>query len=106
MIPSPVAERMIATSSGELHEVARPQPEADDERDPERDDVAEPGQPQQAPAQPVEVDLEPGEQEQEGEPEQRQHLHGLVVRGPAEHLRPDHDPEQDLEHDRRQPQAA
>ena len=87
-------------------EVARPQREADDERERERDGVAGRGQPQHAPAEPVEVDLEPGEQEQEREPDQRQHLHRLVVRGPAEHLRPDHDPEQDLEHDRRQPQPG
>ena len=56
--------------------------------------------------EPVEVDLEAGQQEQEGEADQSQHLHGLVVRRPAEDLRTDDDPEQDLEDDRGQAQPG
>jgi hypothetical protein len=71
---------------------------------PNGDRVGEERQAQQAAAQPVEVDLQSGEQEQEGEPDGAQHLHGLVEVRPAEGLRADRDPEQDLQHDRRQSQ--
>ena len=50
------------------------------------------------------VDLEAGEEEQEGEPDEREHLDRLVDLDPAEHRRADDDPEDDLEHHRRQPQ--
>ena len=106
MIPSPVAERMIATSSGERTRSAARRPRPITSAIPNETSVAEPGQSQQPSAQPVEVDLESGEQQQEREPDHGEHLHRLVVRGPAEHLRADDDPEQDLEHDRRQSQSG
>ena len=89
-----------------LDEVARSQPEADHDRDPERDGIADQRETQQPASQPLEVDLKPGQQEQEGEPDRGEHGHRFVHLGPAQHLRSDRDPEQDLEHDRRQSQTA
>jgi hypothetical protein len=57
------------------------------------------------PAQLLELDLEPGEEEDEREAEQRDHLDRLVDVDPAEHGRADDDPGHDLEHDGRQQQA-
>ena len=88
-----------------LDEVARLQREADHERERKRDREAEGGHAEQLPAQPVEVDLEPGEQEQERETDQAHHLDRLVDFRPAEHLRPDDDAEEDLDHDRGQPET-
>jgi len=53
----------------------------------------------------LELDLEPGKEQQEGEAEQRQDLDRRVELDPAEHGGPDHDADHDLEHDRRQAQA-
>ena len=103
--PSEVAQRMIATSSGVSTSPPAVEPERDDERDREREREAERGQPQHAPAQPLELDLEAGEEQHEREPEEREHLDRLVDLDPAEHRRADDDPGDDLEHDRRQPHA-
>jgi len=50
----------------------------------------------------LELDLEPGEEQQEGEAEQGQDLDRRVELDPPEHGGPDHDADHDLEHDRRQ----
>ena len=83
---------------------SRREPDAERERERER----EPGerQSQQRAAQPVEVDLEPGEQEQEREPDEREHADRLVVVRPAEHRRADDDPGDELEHDRGKPHSG
>ena len=54
---------------------------------------------------PLEVDLVAGEEEQHPEPEVGEEVDELVGLGEAEHLGPDHDPEDQLDHDhrRRQP---
>jgi hypothetical protein len=66
--------------------------------DPEREGEPERGHAEQPPAETVEVDLEPGEQEQEGETEQGQRPHRRVHLRPAEHGRADEDPADELEH--------
>ena len=65
--PSEVADSAIATSSGVSTSPPASSAPADSERDREREREAEPGEPQDAAAQPGEVDLEPGQEEQEGE---------------------------------------
>jgi hypothetical protein len=92
MIPRPVARCTEAV--------------ADDQRESERQREAETRQSEDASAQLAQVELEPGEKKQEGEPDEREHADGLVEVSPAENLWPDDDPEQDLEHDRRQPDAG
>lgn len=89
-----------------LRESGPVQSEADRERDPERDEPARERRLHDPPAQVLEVDLETGDQEQEGDPDQRHHLDGGVDLGPAEHLRADHDPEAELDDERRGPQAG
>ena len=59
---------------------------------------------QQGALQPAYVDLQPGQEQQEGQPDQAQDLHRQVHLDPAEHGRPEHDSGDQLEHDRRQPQ--
>ena len=102
--PSEVPQRMIATSSGVSTRPAALSPKRGDDRDRERDRPSDRRQPQQPPSQAVEIDLEPGEEEQEGESEQGEDLDRLVELDPAEHGRADHDPGDDLEDDRGQPQ--
>ncbi len=86
------------------HEPARLEAVTHGEGESERDREAGCGQAQQAPPQAGEVDLDAGEEEQESETDDAQHLDRLVVRRPVEPLRPDRDPEEDLDHDRRQAQ--
>ena len=81
------------------------QPARDDERDRERDREADRGELQDATAQPREVDLQPGEEQQEREAERRDHRDRLIDVHPAEHARADDDPGHDLQHDGRQPHA-
>jgi hypothetical protein len=77
------------------------QGKTDEKRDPERDRVAEHGQPEQSAPEPLEVDLETREEQEEGETERAQDCHRFVDLRPVEALRPDGNTEQDLEHDRR-----
>ena len=51
-----------------------------------------------------EVELDAGEEEQERDPEQSEKARDLVDVQQAEHLRPDEDAGDDLQHDRRHPQ--
>ena len=78
------------------------QSEADEEPESERERVPESGEAEQAAAKTLVLDLEPGEQEQEGKAEQAQHLDRRVDRDPAQHLRANRDSEHDLQHDGRQ----
>ena len=80
--------------------------ERENKRDRERGHEAEAGQLQQPAAKLLELDLEPGKQEQEGEAEQAHQLYRLVDRRPAEHRGAEHDSEHDLEHDRREAQRG
>src|SRR4029450_12975292 len=91
---------------GRLHKVTGAEAVSDSEGERERNGVAESGEPQDTPPQPIEVDLETGEQEEKRESDQSENLHRLVVRRPAENLGPDDDPEQDLEDDRGQANAG
>ena len=68
------------------------------------DQVAEHGEAEQTSAQAVHVDLQPGQEEQEGQAEQGQDRHRQVNVDPAEPGRPDDDAADDLEHDRRDAQ--
>ena len=77
----------------------------DEQRDRERQRVADGGERQHPPAQPGEVDLQAGEEEQEGEAERGDHRDRLVDVHPAEHARADDDAGHDLQHDRREPEA-
>ncbi len=67
---------------------------------------ADDAEPQRHAADPLELDLDAGEEEEEGEPEGRERLDEVVGVGEAEHLRPDDDPEHDLGDDDRHPHAA
>src|SRR5439155_1508032 len=58
--------------------------------------------PEQATAKALVLDFEACEQKQKSEPQEAHDLDRRVDRNPAQHLRSDHNPEQDLEHDRRQ----
>ena len=82
-------------------QAARLQRHAHDDREHERDGEAEQREPQDAPAQALEVDLQAGEEEQVGQPDGREDLHGVVHVDPPEHRGPHDDPEHDLDHDRR-----
>ena len=65
-------------------EAARVQRQADDDSERERQHEPERGQLQHAAAQTLNVDLEPGEEEQEREPDQREDLDREVHRDPAQ----------------------
>ncbi len=102
------SQRRRAQRDRDEHDVVddpdRLQARADDERDREAHREARARDAQRPPAQLVEVDLQAGEEEQERQADDRQHGHRLVDLDPAEHGRPDDDPEDDLQHDGRQPQ--
>ena len=74
----------------------------DGEPDRERHAPADRPAPQHLRRHVVLDDLEPGEEEQEREPELREERDVHVHVRDAEHLRPDEDPEHDLDDDRRQ----
>jgi hypothetical protein len=78
---------------------------ADRVRQGERDRPAECGQAQRRAGDSLEVDLVAGEEEQHSEPEVGEELDELRHVDP-EHLRPDHDAEQELDDDRREQKAA
>ena len=82
-------------------QAARLQRQPHDDREDERDGEAQQREPQDAPAQALEVDLQAGEEEQVGQPDGREDLHGVVHVDPPEHRGPHDDPEHDLDHDRR-----
>jgi hypothetical protein len=88
-----------------IDEAAGLQRARDDERDRERERVAEGGEPQHPPAQPGEVDFQAGEEEQEGEAERGDDGDRLIDVHPAEHARADDDADHDLQHDRREPES-
>ena len=66
--PSDVAQSMIATSSGVSTRSSRAEPERDDQRDRERDREAHQREAEHAPAQLLELDLQPGEEQHEARP--------------------------------------
>src|SRR4051812_6250687 len=70
------------------------------------DQVARAGQHEHATAQPPGVDLQPGQEQQEGQPEQRQDLHREIDVQPAEHGRAERDSGDDLEDHRRDAQPG
>ena len=70
----------------------------------QRDQVAEQSQLQDAATQPVDVDLEAGQEEQESEAEQRDDLHREIDVDEAEAVRPEDDAGHDLEDHGRDPQ--
>ena len=74
------------------------------DRDPAASEIAQPAVPRATePARHVLLDhLEPGEEEEEHEPEVREEGDVGVDLRETEHLGPDQDPEHDLDHDRRQ----
>ncbi len=88
-----------------LGEATRLQRQAGDDSDPEGQQPAAARHAQQTPAELVELDLETGEEEQEDEPDRREHGDRLVDLDPPEPGRPDRDPRRDLEHDGGQPHA-
>ena len=53
------------------------------------------------PAHAVELDLHPGQEEQEGEAQLLEHVEHVARLGDVEHVRPDDDPEHELGHDDR-----
>ena len=100
--PSDVADRITATSRGVCDEPAGAEGEADHHREADGDQPSQAGDAQHAPAEMVELDLHAREEEEEDEADRREHLDRRVDLHPSEHRRPDHDPGDDLEHDRRQ----
>ena len=103
--PSEVADRAIATNTGSPTRPAASSPSPTSSAIANESAKPSSAAPQQRPAQPLEVDLQAGEEEQHREAEQREHGHRLVDLDPAEAARTDDDPGDDLEHDGRQPQA-
>jgi hypothetical protein len=91
-----------AAASTELPELGV---ELADDGQRERNRPAQQREPQQPAAELCEVHLQTGEEEQIGEPDQGEHLDGLVHLDPAQHRRADHDAGDYLEDDRRQPRA-
>ena len=73
------------------------QAETGDERDGERDDEAAAGECEGPAAERPKVDLQAGEEEEEGEPDRREHVDRHVRRHPAEHRWAEHNPGDDLE---------
>ena len=59
------------------------------------------GAPQHRPPQAADVDLQPGEQQEEAQTDRRQHLQRSVHVHPAEHLWTDDDTQEDLENERK-----
>src|SRR5215467_14795972 len=82
------------------------EPQADPEREDERDGHAERGQLDGRPAQAAVVDLPPGHEEQHREPDVRDDADRPVDVNPAQHRRADQDAGHDLEHDRGHAQTA
>src|SRR5262249_44945443 len=76
--------------------------EPGEQREPEGDDEPEARDADQPAAQPLEVDLEAREEEQERQPDEREHLDRLVDAHPPEPGGPDGDAGDDLEDDRRE----
>ena len=99
--PSEVADSTMATNSG--CEASPPAFSASPTTiaSTQRDGEAQQREPQDAPAQALEVDLQAGEEEQVGQSDGREDLHGVVHVDPPEHRGPHDDPEHDLDHDRR-----
>ncbi|HEX7163219.1 MAG TPA: hypothetical protein VF223_18540 [Trebonia sp.] len=73
-------------------------PEDDQQRQSSGDAERDARQPRQRAAQPLDVDLKPGEEQQHAQPKRAQHLHRRVDARPAEDGRSDHDAEDDLQH--------
>ena len=73
--PSEVATSTIATNSGDLTKPPACRPKPSDDRDRERDREAERGELQDPSPQALDVDLEAGEEQQEGQPHERQDRH-------------------------------
>jgi hypothetical protein len=90
---------MIAINSGDLTRppASRPRPIA-------KPIASETTKPSPVAAEAVVVDVEPCDQEQERQPDQRQDLDRLVRLRPPEHRGADQDAEHDLEHDVREPE--
>jgi len=82
-----------------------PEREPGGDRDSQRHREPGGGEPQPAASQAVHVDLQPGQEQQEREPDRGKHLHRRVDLHPAEPRGPDDDPRHDLQHHRGQPQA-
>ena len=103
--PSEVAQRMIATSSGVCTRPAALSPKptttaiANESAKPSAVSAQHP------PAQLLELDLEPGEEQHERQTDERDHRDRLVDLDDAEHRRPDDDAGDDLQHHGGQPQA-
>ena len=82
-------------------EAAGLQEEPDDDRDRQRGDEPEQREAQHLAPQPVEVDLQAGEEEQVGQADVEKTWTGSSTSHPAEHRGAHHDAGDDLEHDRR-----
>ncbi len=103
--PSDVAESMIATNSGVHDQAGALERERQSDRDRKRDGIADPAKPQHAPAQTLEIDLEAGEEQQEGEADEREHLDRSSTSTQPSPDGPDDDPGHELEHHSGQPHA-
>jgi hypothetical protein len=89
-----------------LHGPGGVEAETDQQRKSERNRVPDGGKAKQVAAKALVLDFETCKQKKKGEPEQAHDLDRRVNRDPAQHLGSDHDPEHDLEHDRRQPNTG
>jgi transcription termination factor Rho len=104
--PEPCSREDDRDHQRRTDEAGRVEAEAHDQGERERERKPDTGQPQHAAAQTPQIELDSGEKEKEGESDEREHANRFVHVRPAQDLRPDHDPEQDLEHDRREPDAG
>ena len=94
-----------AHEQGALDHVERLQQPCHDQRQRHRHAPAGQRQPCRHAPQLVEVELEPGQEEQEGQPEVGEHLGQTGDMDPAQDRRAHHDPEQDLDDHHRQHDA-
>ena len=104
--PSEVALSSTARNTGCFTTPAPFSSDADRQRDAERHHEAEQRDAEDPAAQPAELDLEPGEEQQHRQADGRHDDHRVIHVHPAEHGRPEHDAEHQLEDDRRQAQRG
>ena len=103
-MPTEVEQSATATSSGRERDAGGVQRERAAGGQGEGDDEARDAEPERLAAERAEVELGAGEEQQERDPEQGEEARDVVDAQQAQHLRPDEDAGDDLQHDRRHPQ--
>ena len=100
-MPTDVEQRATATSSGVNETPAACRANAPAAARTNETKNADDAEPERLAAERAEVELGAGQEQQERDPEQGEEAGDVVDVQPAQHLRPDEDPGDDLQHDRR-----